>query len=139
MIKKEAVRSYNGNSKFSIFIVASWSFFLLIFFIISEDKFKSENSLSDIEIKMDYLNDAVDFLSDEKIFESEIIENLAYYLPEGFSSRVRYISSTPLNLEAGEARVYFSHRHKDYKVDFSYSYNGKKLNIDRESSVELIQ
>lgn len=88
---------------------------------------------------MDYLNDVVDFLSDEKVFEKEMIENLAYYLPEGFSGRVRYISSTPLDLETGEARVYFTHRYNNYKVDFSYSYNGKKLNIDRESSVELIQ
>ena len=122
-----------------LFIIASWSFFLLTFFIISKDQFRSENSLDSIESKMDYLNDAVDFLSDEKIFEREMIENLAYYLPEGFSSRVRYINSTPLDLEVGEARVYFTHRHHNYKVDFSYSYNGKKLSIDRKSEVDLIQ
>lgn len=126
-------------SSLSIFTIASWTFFLLTFFVMSEDKFKLENSLDNIGIKMDYLNDAVDFLSDEKVFEKEMMENLAYYLPEGFSSRVRFISVTPLDLETGEARVYFTHRHKNYKVDFSYSYSGKNLKVDRESPVELIQ
>ncbi len=88
---------------------------------------------------MDYLNDVVDFLSDEKVFQREMIENLAYYLPEGFSSRVKYINSTPLDLGSGEARVYFTHSNNNYKVDLSYSYDGKKLKVDRKSSVDLIQ
>lgn len=121
------------------FIVASWSFFLLTIFVISKDQFKFENSLYDIENKLDYLNDTVDSLSDEKVFEKEMMENLAYYLPEGFSGRVRYTGLTPLDLETGEARVFFTHRRSNYKVDFAYSFNGKKLNIDRESEVTLIQ
>lgn len=120
------------------FIIISWSFFLIALFILSEDSSKLEDSLGNIESKMDYLNDAVDSLSDEKIFEREMMENLAYYLPEGFSGKVRYIGLTSLDLEAGEARVYFTYRHNKYKADFFYYYN-KHLTIDRKSPVELIQ
>ena len=121
-----------------LFTIFSWSYFIFTFVILSDSNSKFEDSLDNIESKIDYLNDTVSFLSDEKVFEKEMVENLSYYLPEGFSSRVRYIRSTPLDLEAGEARVYFVHRHKNYKVDFTYSYNGKTLNIDRKSAVDLL-
>lgn len=120
------------------FTVASWSFFLFSFFILSEDNSKLEDSLDEIEDKVGYLNETVHFLSEEKMFEKEMMENLAYYLPEGFSSRLRYIRSVPLDLELNKARVYFIYRHNTYKVDFVYSFDSK-IKIDRESTVDLVQ
>lgn len=122
-----------------LFTIVSWSFFLFAFFILSEENSKLEDSVDDIENKVGYLNETVHFLSEEKMFEKEMMENLSYYLPEGFSSRVRYVGSTPLDLESGKIRVYFIYRHQNYKVDFSYFFDGKKLKIDRESTVNLVQ
>lgn len=121
-----------------LFTVASWSFFLSAFFILSAENSKLEDSLDNIQDKIGHLNETVHFLSEEKMFEKEMMENLSYYLPEGFSSRVRYVGSTPLDLESGKARVYFIYRHNTYKVDFSYSFDSK-IKIDRESTVDLVQ
>lgn len=124
---------------FILFTIASWSFFLSGFFILFEENSKLEDSLDYVEAKIDYLSDTSDILWNERIFEKEMRENLAYYLPEGFSSKVSYIGLTPLDLEFSKAKVYFIHRHKMYKVDLSYTFDDKKLKIDRESTVELVQ
>lgn len=122
-----------------LFIAISWALFIFILYIFSEENFKLESALDDIHAKVDYLNDASDILWNERIFEKEMRENLAYYLPEGFSSKVRYMGLTPLDFEFAKARVYFIHRGRNYKVDFSYSFEDQKLKINRESPVDLVK
>lgn len=113
--------------------------FIFIFYLLSEENLKLESSLDNVHSKVEYFNETANTLWEERMFEKEMKENLAYYLPEGFTSQVRYIDLTPLDLEFGKARVYFVHRDKNYKVDFSYSFDGKKLNIDRTSVAEFAQ
>lgn len=123
-----------------VFTLISWALLIFIFYLLSEENFKLKNSLDDLHSKVEYLNESANTLWEERAFEKEMKENLAYYLPEGFTSQVRYTGLTPLGLESGKARVYFTYRYKNYKVDFSYSFDGKKLiNIDRTSAVEFEQ
>lgn len=120
-------------------MVISWALFIFIFFILSENNAKLENSLDDIQTKVGGLNETANILWEERVFEREMRTNLDYYLPEGFSSQVKYRGLTPLDLELGKARVYFMHRRQNYSVDFSYYYNGERLKVNRESSVDLLQ
>lgn len=119
------------------FVVASWAFFIFIFLNLDRGNIFLDNALV-IENKLDSLNDAVNVLWEERAFTREMQENLAYYLPEGFSSKVTYTSLNPLDLDFGEARVYFIHRNKNYMVDFSYYYNGKGLQVHRKSPVTQV-
>lgn len=122
-----------------IFILISWALFIFIFHLLYEKNFKLENSLDNVHSKVEYFNEIANTLWEERMFEKEMKENLAYYLPESFTSQVRHVDLIPLDLEFGKARVYFIYRDKNYKVDFSYSFDGKKLNIDRASAVEFAQ
>ena len=124
----------------SIFILISWVLFIFIFifYILSEENYKLENSLDSANLKVDSLNDATNTLWEERVFEKEMKENLAYYLPEGFSSKINYNGLTPLDIELGRARVYFVHRYRNYSVDFSYFFDGEKLKVERLSAVNKI-
>lgn len=123
----------------SVFITISWALFLFALYIFSEENFKVKNTLDEIHNKLDDVNDTTNILWRERIFEKEIRENFAYHLPEEFTSNARYIAFSPLDLEHGKARVYFIYRYNNYKVDFSYYFEGNKLKIDRDSKVELTQ
>ncbi len=94
-----------------------------------------------IEIKgeLNNLQETTNTLWEERAFAKEMRENLAYYLPPSYSSKVTFVSLNPLDLELGRARVYFIHAGKNYSADSSYSYNREGLKINRESSVELLE
>lgn len=120
-----------------LFTVASWCFFLFMFFIFSEEISKRDDSLDEITNQVDYVSDATNDLLDEREFEKIISQDLSYYLPSNFTSRVKYLSTSPLDLESGQSRVYFVYRSQNYKVDFSYLYTGRRFQINRDSEPEL--
>lgn len=120
-----------------LFTVASWCFFLFMFFIFSEEISKRDDSLDEITNQVDYVSDATNDLLDEREFEKIISQDLSYYLPSNFTSRVKYLGTSPLDLESGQSRVYFVYRSQNYKVDFSYLYTGRRFQINRDSEPEL--
>lgn len=121
-----------------LFIVLSWAFFIFVFLNLSQENFEVKIS-HEVESQLDDVKKMVNTLWEERAFEKEMKENLAYYLPEGFSSGVTYIKLTPLDLELGQAQVEFIHRHNHYSVNFTYYYDRGDLKIKRKSLPNLIK
>ncbi len=120
------------------FIVISWVFFIFTFLNLSQENFEVKIS-HEVESQLDSTKEMVNILWEERVFEKEMRENLAYYLPEGFSSKVTYIGLIPLDLELGKAQVEFLHRNSHYSVDFAYYYNQGNLKIERKSPINLVK
>ncbi len=119
-------------------LLVTW---VIIFFgvlLISEDQDYQQTRLETIEGDLDKANNQVSMLWNERLFTNEMRENLAYYLPSGFESKVEFVSIKPLIFDIGLARVYFNYRGNAYSVNFSYTVNDKGLKIDRKSSVVQI-
>lgn len=112
-----------------------WTFFGLLVQSLSNDIDKLEDSNDEILTKIDQLSDDTNAMWEERVFEKEMKENLAYHLPDGFNSVVKYTGLIPLDFEIGSARVSFMHRNKSYSVDFSYQTNNQGLQVKRISSV----
>ncbi|MBI5465061.1 hypothetical protein HY946_00430 [Candidatus Gottesmanbacteria bacterium] len=117
---------------FLIEVVLTVNFFLL------EEKFKDlrwENAL--LQQKIDSLNEVTDTFWQERAFEKEMKENLAYYLPVGYNQTATFLDLTPIDLKSTKARVKFLYAGKTHTVDFSYYSTGEGWNINRISPVTL--
>lgn len=122
-------------SLFCGLLVLVCSYLICSVYILENDVYKLHNSNDDILIKLDQLSDDTNAMWEERVFEKEMKENLAYYLPNGFNSLVQYTGLIPLDFEIGRARVNFIHRGKSYSVDFSYYTDKKGLQVERISNV----
>ncbi|MGB4965722.1 MAG: hypothetical protein WBO77_01280, partial [Microgenomates group bacterium] len=120
---------------FLILSLLLWIFFGLIAQEFSDDIDKLEDSNDEISTKIDQLSDDTNAMWEERVFEKEMKENLAYHLPDGFNSVVQYTGLIPLDFNIGIARVSFVHRNKSYSVDFSYQTNKEGLRIKKISRV----
>lgn len=119
-----------------LFIVISWVFFIFTFLNLAQENFEVKIS-HEVESQLDDTKEMVNTLWEERAFAKEMKENLAYYLPEGFSSKVTYLGLIPLDSELGQARVEFMHRGNNYSADFIYYYDQGNLKIKRKSPVSL--
>lgn len=120
---------------FVLFSIASWLLLGAIVVYLSNEVAKLDYSNREVWLKLDTLSDDTNALWEERVFEKEMKENLAYHLPEGFNSVVKYTGLIPLDFGIGLARVSFIHRGKSYSVDFSYQTNKKGLQVERISNV----
>lgn len=125
-------------SLFTLLILISL-FLAYSIYCLEEDVYKLQNSNDEIANKLDSLNDITNSIWNERAFEKEMKENLAYYLPEGFRSTVVFTGLTPIDLETGQARVTFMHRYKNYSVDFSYSFGQKGWDVEQISEARQLQ
>lgn len=119
-------------------LLATW---VAIFFgalLISEKLEYQRTKVEEIENGLDGINDQINLLWNERLFFNEMRENLAYYLPDGFESKVEFVSIKPLVQDIGLARVYFNYKNNAYSVDFSYVANDQGLKINKKSPVVRI-
>lgn len=119
-------------------LVVTWVIIFFGAFLISEELEQQRVRVEEVKNRQDGINDQINLLWDERLFFNEMRENLAYYLPDGFESKVEFVSIKPLVKDIGLARVYFNYKNNAYSVDFSYAANGQGLKINRKSPVVRI-
>lgn len=119
-------------------VLATWVAIFFGVFLISEKLERQWIRVEEVESEVDKINNQTNLLWGERLFVNEMRENVAYYLPDGFESKVEFVGIKPLILDIGLARVYFNHRGDTYSVDFSYTASGQGLKINRKSSVARI-
>ena len=116
-------------------LLATWVAIFFGVLLISEKLEYQRTRGEEIENGLDGINNQINLLWNERLFINEMRENVAYYLPDGFESKVEFVGIKPLIVDIGLARVYFNYRGSAYSVDFSYTTSSQGLKIDRKSPV----
>lgn len=129
------ILGFAWKHKLTWFVLVSGLILLFCVVGLSEELGRRTEELDEVKSHLDKISERTNALWEERLFVNEMQENLAYYLPDGFVSKVIYTGLKPLDWESGRARVFFNYRGENYSVDFLYSEGKNDLNIRRESPV----
>ncbi len=86
-------------------LVITWVIIFFGAFLASEELEYQRIRVEEVENRLNEVNDRVNLLWGERLFINEMRENLAYYLPDSFVSKVEFVGIKPVVSDIGRARV----------------------------------